>query len=98
MTTYTVTGTTRNSRGGILPSVVVSLFTTSTEALISTTTADTNGSFAFTSLASNGPVFMVGYLSGTPDVAGTTLNNIVPTAESSSTPATGNQHWYFLGF
>lgn len=79
-TTYSLSGTTRNLRGAVLPSVDVLVFDTATEDFLGTATSDASGAYTVTLSASSTAVFAVGYLAGSPDVAGTTLNNLVPVA------------------
>lgn len=70
-------GITKNSAGATLASCTVRLFDTSTNTLFATTTSDGVGAFSF-DVVPDGPFYIVSYLAGTPDVAGTTVNTLVP--------------------
>ena len=71
-----IAGVTRDATGAILPNAVVNLFLTSGNVFVSTVNSDANGVFTFY-VASNIPqYFLVGYLSGTPDTEGTTVNTL----------------------
>lgn len=74
--TFSLSGVTRDSTGAVLANCVVNLFATTTNAFIATVTSDANGAYSF-SVASPGiHQFIVSYKSGSPDVAGTSLNNL----------------------
>lgn len=73
---YTVSGVTKDSAGGVLPNCQVDLFLTASDMPLATTVSDGVGAFAFFNPGS-GPFYMVAYLAGAPDVAGTTLNTLV---------------------
>lgn len=77
-------GTTVNEdTGAVIPSVTVDLYDSATKAWLATTVSDASGNFAFLS-GPGSPVagslsrqyFCVGYLPGSPDQAGTTLNTL----------------------
>ncbi len=86
-TTYSLSGVTRDYRGSPLGSVVVDVFDEATETYLGTDTSDASGNYSVTLSASSTGVFAVGYLAGSPDRAGTTLNNLVPVATVTSTSA-----------
>ncbi len=95
-TTYTLSGTTRNSRGTPLPNVVVDVFNEATEAFLGTATSNASGAYTVTLSASSTAVFAVGYLAGSPDVAGTTLNNLIPVATVTSSSTGAHATWGLL--
>lgn len=77
-------GTTVNEdTGAIIPSVTVDLYDSATKTWLASTVSDANGNFSFVS-GPGSPVkgslsmtyFCVGYLPGSPDQAGTTLNTL----------------------
>ena len=71
-----IEGFTRDSLGAILPGCTVALFLTSGNVFVSSTVSDATGYFSFI-VASNIPqYFLVGYLAGSPDVEGTTVNTL----------------------
>jgi hypothetical protein len=82
---YSLTGVTRNQRGAPLASVVVDVFDEGTESFLGTATSDSGGNYTVTLTSCSTGVFAVGYLAGSPDVAGTTLNNLVPVATAFTT-------------
>ncbi len=92
-TTYTLSGVTRNAHGATLASVTVDVFDEASETFLGTSVSDSGGNYSVTLSASSTGVFAVGYLSGTPDVAGTTLNNLIPdaTTVNTSTGVSGTQ-------
>jgi len=85
MTTYTLSGVTRDARGATLASVTVDVFDEASESFLGTSVSDSGGNYSVTLSASSTGVFAVGYLVGSPDRAGTTLNNLVPVATSTAT-------------
>lgn len=74
---WAIVGITKNEDTGVvIPSVPVDLYESVAKLYVSSTTSDANGVFAF---VVGGPVkdyFLVGYLPGVPDIAGTTVNRI----------------------
>jgi hypothetical protein len=74
--TYTLSGITRDLTGAILPNCVVNLFATATNAFLQTTTSDANGAYTFSGASGGNAQFVVSYKVGTPDVAGTTINQL----------------------
>jgi hypothetical protein len=97
MPTYTLSGVTRDATGNPLPSVVVEVYDTASNAYLGTATSDGVGAYTATLSSSTSACFAVGYLVGSPDVAGTTLNNLVP-VEIPDPGAGAGQSWYYLGF
>jgi hypothetical protein len=74
----TVTGVTKNSTGAIIGAAVVQLFRTTDDAIIGETTSDAaTGVYTFWPTVS-GPFYCVAYKTGSPDLAGTTVNTLIP--------------------
>jgi hypothetical protein len=73
-----VTGVTRNNVGAPLGGATVQLFNTSTGLLVDTVTSDSAGNYT-ASDPNAVACFAVAYEAGSPDVAGTTKNNITGT-------------------
>lgn len=73
---FGISGITKNSAGAALPGVTVTLFSSS-NIYLQQTVSDGSGAYSFTGIGV-GQVFVVAYLAGAPDVAGTTVNNISP--------------------
>lgn len=71
-----VSGVTRDSHGAPLGSCTVNLFITGTDILTGTTTSDGSGNYTVYPTAA-GPYYLVAYKAGSPDVAGTSTNDIV---------------------
>lgn len=76
---YAITGVTRDSGGAALAGCTVDLFITSNDTLKYTTVSDAGGNFSFDN-PGTGPFYLVAYKPGAPDVAGTTVNTLVPAA------------------
>lgn len=72
-----VRGVTKDSTSTPLGGVTVSLFLTSTNALLGTTVSDGSGNYDFPLFTPVGPFYVVAYKAGSPDVAGTTVNTLV---------------------
>lgn len=72
---FRLTGTTRDSGGAPLGNCKVSLFNTA-DVEIAETVSDGAGAFAFALGANSGTYYLVAYLPGSPDVAGTTRNTL----------------------
>lgn len=70
-----LTGTTRDSADAPLPGCVVKLFRTVDDVFMAQTTSDGAGAFTIHALGS-GPFYLVAYLAGGTDVAGTTVNTL----------------------
>jgi hypothetical protein len=71
-----VIGISRDSTGAALGNCVVKLYRTWDDVMINQTVSDGSGNFSLYALTS-GPYYVVAYLPGSPDVAGTTLNTLV---------------------
>jgi hypothetical protein len=76
---FRISGVTRDSGGTILGSARVELFVTSMDVSIAEKISDASGNFAF-DMPGTGPFYLVAYKTGSPDIAGTTVNTIYPTA------------------
>lgn len=77
---WVLSGVTRSSNNAALGSSAVSVFDTASNTLVAQTTSSALGEFA-APLYSTGPFYMVAYKSGSPDVAGTTVNTLTPTPQ-----------------
>lgn len=72
-----ITGTTRTCAGVALAGATVQLFRTATDEILGETISDGSGNFSIR--AAGTPTFyLVAYLAGAPDIAGTTVNTLVP--------------------
>lgn len=74
--TFTIGGVTRNSAGAVLPGCTVLLFKTSDESYQGQTTSDASGKFKFTVADKTVTYFLVAFKAGSPNVQGTTYNDI----------------------
>ena len=74
---YRVAGVTRDCGGARLGSCQVLLFRTSDNLLIDSTTSDVNGDYSIVVSDNTTQYFLVAYFADTPDVAGTTRNDVV---------------------
>jgi hypothetical protein len=76
--TYSLDGYTRDyDTQAIIPGCAVHLFKTSDDSEVSQTVSSSVGYFNFTGLPDDTTeYYLVAYLTGTPDVAGTTLNTL----------------------
>lgn len=72
-----LTGVTRDSTGAILAGCRVTL--NQGNVIVAEATSDGSGGFTFSNPGS-GPFFIVAYKAGSPDVAGTTVNTLLPAA------------------
>jgi hypothetical protein len=76
---YAITGVTRDARNGaIIPSAIVKLYRTATDEVVDVVTSDANGNYVATSPYDTFALYAVAYLPGSPDIAGTTVNTLVP--------------------
>lgn len=76
---FSITGVTRDSAGTVLPTCRVELFITAGDQTQAETTSDASGNFRF-DMPGTGPFYLVAYKVGSPDVAGTTVNTLLPLA------------------
>lgn len=70
-------GVTYDSTGAVLGNAQVFLFDTATKVLRAESVSDANGNFVVAA-APDATYFIVFYKAGAPDVAGTTVNTLVP--------------------
>jgi len=78
---WMLTGITKDSTGAVLGSCVVHLFYTDTDILVNEVTSDpTTGAFSFLIGPNAGKFYLVAYKPGSPDVAGTSINTLMPVA------------------
>ncbi len=73
---HTLTGTTKDSSGAALGGCRVDLFDTAAEAFLGTATSDASGNYNVGPASPEKPQFCRAYLAGSPDVAGTTRNDL----------------------
>lgn len=76
-TSIYVTGITRDSAGAALGGCIVQLFRTVDDAPFGETTSDGAGNYSIVAPV-GGPFYLVAYKAGAPDVAGTTVNTLIP--------------------
>lgn len=75
---FRIVGITRDSTGAVLGSCVVKLYRTSDDTLLQTTTSDAvTGAYEFRGTSPVLTQYGVSYKTGSPDVAGTTVNTLV---------------------
>lgn len=72
-----LSGVSRDSAGAPLGNCRVMIFRTEDKSFILETQSDASGNWAVSMLV-GGPFFLVEYKAGSPDVAGTSVNTIVP--------------------
>lgn len=78
---YVLTGVTKDSTGAILPGCVVDAYETTTDTHRGGTVSDSLGNYTITVSGKVGEAFYArAYLTGAPDVAGTTVNTLVADA------------------
>lgn len=78
---WMLSGITKDSTGAVLGSCHVDLYYTNTDQFISDTVSDpTTGVFSFLIGPNTGSFYLVAYKAGSPDVAGTTVNTLMPVA------------------
>jgi hypothetical protein len=68
---------TRDSAGLALGNCRVELFVTARDVAIAEVVSDAAGNFAF-DMPGTGPFYLVAYKAGSPDIAGTTVNTLMP--------------------
>ena len=74
----TLSGVSRDSTGAALGNCQVLIFRTADKSFILETQSDGSGNWSVSMLV-GGPFFLVEYKVGSPDVAGTSVNTLVPT-------------------
>jgi hypothetical protein len=73
----TLSGQTLDSTGAVLAGVSVMIFRTENKSFVGETVSDGAGQWTI-SMNLGGPFFAVSYKAGAPDVAGTTVNTLIP--------------------
>lgn len=73
-----ITGITRDSTGVALGSCVVQGFVTATEVYVGKVTSDGSGYFELPTPFPSTAHYLVAYRAGSPDIAGTTVNTLIP--------------------
>lgn len=73
-----ISGITKDSTGAALGAVTVDLLRSPDDAFVGTTVSDGAGNYSLPAPGS-GPFRIVAYKTGSPDVAGTTVNTLLPT-------------------
>lgn len=71
-----VYGLTKNSAGVLLPGCTVDLFDTATDTKRDSCVSDASARYEVSAYL-DGPFYIVAYLAGSPDVAGTTVNTLI---------------------
>jgi hypothetical protein len=74
---FSISGITKDSTGTPIASCDVELFQTGSEKFLGRTTSDGSGNYSFVVPTNSGNFWVRAYKVGAPDVAGTTINNIV---------------------
>ena len=72
-----IAGVTRDSAGVVIASATVQLFRTFDDSFQGEMVSDGSGAFSILAPGS-GPFYLVAYKAGSPDVAGTTVNTLLP--------------------
>lgn len=75
---WLITGVTRDSAGATLGNCTVHLFNTINDIEIAEMVSDATGNYSFTIDGNGQQRYAVAYLAGSPDVAGTTVNTLIP--------------------
>jgi hypothetical protein len=73
-----IIGTTKDSSGSNLGNCIVQGFLTSTDVCVGQTTSDTGGYYELPTSYAGVAHYLVAYKAGSPDVAGTSVNTLVP--------------------
>jgi len=73
-----LSGVSRDSTGSPLANCRVLIFRTDDNAFVMETTSDGSGNWSVL-MNKGGPFFLVEYKTGAPDVAGTSVNTLIPT-------------------
>ena len=75
---WLITGVTKDSAGNPIGSCTVTLFKTADNMPTATQVSDSSGNYAFSIDGNSQARFVVSYKAGAPDVAGTTVNTLIP--------------------
>jgi hypothetical protein len=73
-----LSGVSRDIAGNVLGNCTVIVFRTEDNSFVAKTTSDVSGNWSIP-IVVGGPFFLVEYKAGTPDVAGTSVNTLLPT-------------------
>lgn len=76
---WTITGVTKDSSGTPLGGCVVQMFATRNDAILEEVVSDGSGNYTLTSPGAQDTYYLVAYKAGALDVAGTTVNTLIPT-------------------
>ena len=76
---FTVSGVTRDAGGAALGNCWVELFSSATDMVVAKQFSDASGNFSFVQ-PGTGPFYLIAYLTGAPDIGGTSLNTLMPVA------------------
>ena len=76
---FRLSGVTRDSGGTAIGACRVELFVTARDVAIAETVSDASGNFAF-DMPGTGPFYLIAYKAGGTDLAGTTINTLMPVA------------------
>lgn len=74
-----IRGQCKDSDGSPVSGAVVQCFLTGTDAIVSETTSQTDGTYEAPTPYPGTQHYLVAYRSGSPDIAGTTVNTLIPT-------------------
>ena len=72
-----ISGVTKDSTGAPLANCVVTLYRTANDVCVEEITSDGSGNYAFSPVGLGQLYYIVAYKAGSPDVAGTTRNDLV---------------------
>jgi hypothetical protein len=75
--TFSVTGVTKDKNGAVLGDCVVHLFDAATDVRVAEILSDGSGNFVFVLGSNVGLFYIVAYKDGAPDLAGTTINELI---------------------
>jgi hypothetical protein len=79
-----IVGECRDSLGAVVSGAVVQGFLTATDGFVAETTSDANGRYELGTPNPGAQHYIVAYRAGSPDIAGTTVNTLVPTNRDGS--------------
>jgi hypothetical protein len=74
---FGISGVTRDASGNALAGCSVKLYRTATDVEVDVTTSDGSGAYSFPNVTAQDGYYVVAYLPGSPDVAGTTVNTLL---------------------
>jgi hypothetical protein len=74
---FQISGTTKDSSGSALGGCTVHLFATVSDEIVDAQVSDANGVYVCPTVLPGYSHYVVAYLAGSPDVAGTTVNTLV---------------------